>query len=142
MDKQVAVTVPHRACYIFAQGTLSATCRACGFTAKDTKRSSAATYLLAHIRAMRLESRADGPPAGAGEVAYGATPGRESGRITGALQMTMDQGGLTAEPSTVSSWPSDLAVSVSSQGANGPIRNPLTQSKVRRGKLGHRIYEG
>jgi hypothetical protein len=31
----------------------------CGFTAKDIKRSAAATSFLAHIRAMRLQLRAE-----------------------------------------------------------------------------------
>lgn len=60
MDNQVVTPVRHRACYIFAQGTWSATCRACNFTVKETKRSAAAAAFLHHIRAMRLESRADG----------------------------------------------------------------------------------
>jgi hypothetical protein len=35
----------------------SATCRICGFTAKDINRRSAATWFLTHIRDVRLQLR-------------------------------------------------------------------------------------
>jgi hypothetical protein len=54
-----AVNAHHRASYILERGVWSARCRVCGFTAKEVKRSAAATSFLAHIRASRLELRAD-----------------------------------------------------------------------------------
>jgi hypothetical protein len=57
VDDQV-VPVHHRASYILERGVWSARCRVCGFTAKEVKRSAAATSFLAHIRATRLEERA------------------------------------------------------------------------------------
>ena len=56
MDEQV-VPAHHRASYILERGVWSARCRVCGFTAKEVKRSAAATSFLAHIRATRLEIR-------------------------------------------------------------------------------------
>ena len=56
MDRQV-VTARHRASYTLEQGVWSARCRICGFTAKDVKRSMAATSFLTHIRATRLQLR-------------------------------------------------------------------------------------
>jgi hypothetical protein len=35
----------------------SATCRSCGFTAKDVNRRSVATWFLTHIRDVRLQHR-------------------------------------------------------------------------------------
>jgi hypothetical protein len=52
-----AVPAHHRASYILERGVWSARCRVCGFTAKEVKRSAAATSFLAHIRATRLELR-------------------------------------------------------------------------------------
>jgi len=52
-----AVPAHHRASYILERGIWSARCRVCGFTAKEVKRSAAATSFLAHIRATRLEIR-------------------------------------------------------------------------------------
>jgi hypothetical protein len=52
-----AVSAHHRASYILERGVWSARCRVCGFTAKEVKRSAAATSFLAHIRATRLELR-------------------------------------------------------------------------------------
>jgi hypothetical protein len=52
-----AVSAHHRASYILERGVWSARCRVCGFTAKEVKRSVAATSFLAHIRATRLELR-------------------------------------------------------------------------------------
>jgi hypothetical protein len=52
-----AVPAHHRASYILERGIWSARCRVCGFTAKEVKRSAAATSFLAHIRATRLELR-------------------------------------------------------------------------------------
>jgi hypothetical protein len=54
-----AVSAHHRASYILERGVWSARCRVCGFTAKEVKRSAAATSFLAHIRATRLELRND-----------------------------------------------------------------------------------
>jgi hypothetical protein len=59
VDHQVVVFPQHRASYILERGVWSARCRICGFTARDIKRSVAATSFLAHIRAMRLELRAE-----------------------------------------------------------------------------------
>ncbi len=56
MDEH-AVPTHHRASYILERGVWSARCRVCGFTAKEVKRSAAATSFLAHIRATRLEIR-------------------------------------------------------------------------------------
>jgi hypothetical protein len=56
VDDQV-VPAHHRASYILERGVWSARCRVCGFTAKEVKRSAAATSFLAHIRATRLELR-------------------------------------------------------------------------------------
>jgi hypothetical protein len=56
VDEQV-VPAHHRASYILERGVWSARCRVCGFTAKEVKRSAAATSFLAHIRATRLELR-------------------------------------------------------------------------------------
>jgi hypothetical protein len=58
VDDQI-VSAHHRASYILERGVWSARCRICGFTAKEVKRSAAATSFLAHIRATRLELRAD-----------------------------------------------------------------------------------
>ena len=55
--EQQAVPAHHRASYILERGVWSARCRVCGFTAKEVKRSAAATSFLAHIRATRLELR-------------------------------------------------------------------------------------
>jgi hypothetical protein len=57
VDDQV-VPAHHRASYILERGVWSARCRVCGFTAKEVKRSAAATSFLAHIRSTRLEPRA------------------------------------------------------------------------------------
>ncbi len=62
VDHQVAAFPQHRASYILERGVWSARCRICGFTARDIKRSVAATSFLAHIRAMRLELRAEQAP--------------------------------------------------------------------------------
>jgi hypothetical protein len=59
VDQQVAAAPRHRASYTLERGVWSATCRICGFTAKDKSRSRAATWFLAHIRSVRLELRAD-----------------------------------------------------------------------------------
>jgi hypothetical protein len=59
VDDQVLATPRHRAAYTLERGVWSATCRVCGFTAKDVNRSSAATWFLTHIRAVRLQARAD-----------------------------------------------------------------------------------
>jgi hypothetical protein len=56
VDDQV-VPAHHRASYILERGVWSARCRVCGFTAKEVKRSVAATSFLAHIRATRLQLR-------------------------------------------------------------------------------------
>ncbi len=58
MDDRVA-PVHHRASYILERGVWSARCRVCGFTAKEVKRSAAATSFLAHIRSTRQELRAN-----------------------------------------------------------------------------------
>ena len=59
MDHQVVATPLHRATYTLERGVWSATCRTCGFTVKDINRSRAATWFLTHIRAVRLQRRAD-----------------------------------------------------------------------------------
>ncbi len=59
MDRQVVEGPRHRAAYTLEQGVWLATCRICGFTAKDVSRSSAATWFLTHIREVRRQVRAD-----------------------------------------------------------------------------------
>ena len=59
MDRQVVEGPRHRAAYTLEQGVWLATCRICGFTAKDISRSSAATWFLTHIRDVRRQLRAD-----------------------------------------------------------------------------------
>jgi hypothetical protein len=62
VDQQVVIAPRHRASYTLERGVWSATCRICGFTAKDKNRSRAATWFLAHIRSVRLELRAGSEP--------------------------------------------------------------------------------
>ncbi len=59
MDRQVVEGPRHRAAYTLEQGVWLATCRICGFTAKDVSRSSAATWFLTHIREVRRQHNAD-----------------------------------------------------------------------------------
>lgn len=59
MDRQVVEGPRHRAAYTLEQGVWLATCRICGFTAKDVSRSSAATWFLTHIREVRRQHKAD-----------------------------------------------------------------------------------
>jgi hypothetical protein len=59
VDRQVVEGPRHRAAYTLEQGVWLATCRICGFTAKDVSRSSAATWFLTHIREVRRQHRAD-----------------------------------------------------------------------------------
>ncbi len=59
MDRQVVAGPRHRASYTLEQGVWLATCRICGFTAKDASRSSAATWFLTHIRDVRRQLHAD-----------------------------------------------------------------------------------
>jgi len=56
MDQQVILAPRHRASYTLERGVWSATCRTCGYSVKDSSRSRAATWFLAHIRAKRRES--------------------------------------------------------------------------------------
>ena len=57
MDRQVVEGPRHRAAYTLEQGVWLATCRICGFTAKDISRSSAATWFLTHIREVRRQHK-------------------------------------------------------------------------------------
>jgi hypothetical protein len=59
VDRQVVEGPRHRAAYTLEQGVWLATCRICGFTARDVSRSSAATWFLTHIREVRRQHRAD-----------------------------------------------------------------------------------
>lgn len=79
VDHQVVAFPQHRASYILERGVWSARCRLCGFTTRDIKRSVAATSFLSHIRAMRLELRADEGARDGGEIDLRRAPA-ESGR--------------------------------------------------------------
>ena len=68
VDNQVAVSPRHRASYTLERGVWSATCRLCGFTARDAKRGRAATWFLAHIRATRSQPGADGTDLAVGDA--------------------------------------------------------------------------
>lgn len=57
VDNPDAGSPRHRASYTLEGGIWWATCRICGFTAKDAVRSRAASWFLAHIREMRLKNR-------------------------------------------------------------------------------------